>query len=190
MKIDPCLLGFDIDGVVADTMEAFSRLAQQDHGLAPIAAEEITDFEVEKCLAIPPELINAIFNRLLVEPIQAGLQPMAHAVTTLHALAEHGPLTFITARPDPAPIGRWLEAVLGEEVYQKVNLIAMGEHDGKLDYIKALGLRYFIDDRAETCLHLHAHGISPYVYNQPWNRGRHTLPSVDDWQEIHALCCG
>lgn len=190
MQIAPHLIGFDIDGVVADTMEAFIRLAHQDHGVGPIGPEEITDFEVEKCLALPPALIAAIFTRLLHDPLAAGLKPMADAVVTLHELAETAPLTFITARPDAEPIAAWLRAVLGERVYQKVDLVAMGEHDGKLEFIKARGLQYFIDDRAETCLHLHAHGITPYVYNQPWNRGRHELHNVDDWQAIRALCRG
>lgn len=188
MKIIPQLLGFDIDGVVADTMEAFIRLAHLDHGVGPIAPEEITDFSVEKCLALPAAIIAAIFGRLLDEPLAAGLKPMADAVSTLQALAVSGPLTFITARPNPEPISRWLRVVLGEEVFRKVDLVAMGEHDGKLAFIKERGLQYFIDDRAETCLHLHAHGITPFVYNQPWNRGRHELQNVDDWRAIRALC--
>jgi hypothetical protein len=29
--------------------------------------------------------------------------------------------------------------------------------------------------------------ITPLVFSQPWNRGRHDLQSVESWLEIHAL---
>jgi hypothetical protein len=31
-------------------------------------------------------------------------------------------------------------------------------------------------------------GLSPIVFSQPWNRGRHELPEVDNWLAIRALC--
>lgn len=187
LAIHPCLLGFDIDGVVADTMEAFIRIAHKEHGVT-VRPEEITDFQVEDCLDMDPAVVTEIFQRLMEDPLGAGLQLMPYAGMVLREFARQAPLTFITARPLAKPIGRWLAARLGDDTYRKTRLIATGEHDGKTRYIKDMGLRYFIDDRAQTCMMLQNAGITPFVFSQPWNRGRHSLATVDDWLAIRALC--
>lgn len=187
-KITPSLIGFDIDGVVADTVEAFFRLAKERHGIEGFTAAQITEFDVAKCLPIPAEIIDTIFAALLENPLDADLRPMPDSVAVLTALSRFAPLTFITARPLRQPIAEWLKQVLGPVTFSRVRLVAMGDHDNKAAHLKDLGLRYFIDDRAETCLGLKEQGFSPIVFNQPWNRGRHQLPSVSSWREIEELC--
>jgi uncharacterized HAD superfamily protein len=187
-KIDPNLIGFDIDGVVADTVEAFFRLAKQQYGIDEFTATHITKFDVAKCLPIAPEIIDAIFASLLENPIEADLQPMPDAVAVLTILAQLAPLTFITARPLHQPIAEWLKHILGPKTFSRTRLIAMGNHDNKSTYLKQLGLQYFVDDRAETCVSLKQQGFSPVVFNQPWNQGQHQLPSVSSWREIENLC--
>lgn len=186
-KIDPTLIAFDIDGVVADTVEAFLRLAKERHGIDEFTAAHITEFDVAKCLPIAPAIIEAIFSILLEHPIDADLQPMTDAVSVLTALSERAPLTFITARPLHQPISDWLKQILGPATFSRTRLIAMGDHDNKSTYLKELGLKYFIDDRAETCVSLKEQGFSPFVFRQPWNQGQHQLPSVASWREIEAL---
>jgi hypothetical protein len=185
--IQPHQLGFDIDCVVADTMEAFIRLARQEHQL-DIAPEQITEFTVENCLAVDPRIIDAIFLRLLDAPLEHKLRPMENAVSVLKKFARQAPLTFVTARPNRQPIFDWLEALLGPQIMTEARLVAMGDHDGKIDHIKELGIRFFIDDRFETCQEIAAHGITAIVYTQPWNHQRHNLPTVKSWAEIEALC--
>lgn len=187
-KIDPKLIGFDIDGVVADTVEAFLRLAKQRHGINEFTAAHITEFDVAKCLPIDPAIIDAIFATLLENPIDADLQPMPDAVAVLTSLSRYAPLTFITARPLHQPIADWLTHILGPATFSRSRLIAMGDHDNKSAYLKELDLQYFIDDRAETCVSLKAQGFSPVVFRQPWNQGQHHLPFVSSWREIEALC--
>lgn len=187
-KIDPKLIAFDIDGVVADTVEAFLRLAKERHGINEFTAAHITEFEVEKCLPIDPTIIDAIFAILLESPILADLQPMPDAVAVLTALSNYAPLTFITARPLHQPIADWLQHILGPAIYKRTRLIAMGDHDNKSAYLKELGLQYFVDDRAATCVSLQEQGFSPVVFSQPWNQGQHQLPTVASWREIEALC--
>ena len=187
-KIDPQLIGFDIDGVVADTASSFLHLAKEIHGINTFRLEDITEFDVAKCLPIPAEIVDGIFNILLENPIDADLQPMPHAVSVLSELSEKAPLTFITARPHKKPIEDWLRHVLGEKIYKKSKLIAMGDHDGKYNYIMKMGLDYFVDDRAETCIDLDRLGLTPLVYEQPWNQGRHQLQTVDSWLTIRELC--
>ena len=187
LSIHPRHLGFDIDGVVADTMEAFIRIARTEYGLT-VRPEEITEFQVEDCLDMDPVVVDEIFQRLLEDPLGAGLQLMPYAGMVLKEFASQAPLTFITARPLARPIADWLRSKLGMNAFHKTRLIATGEHDDKTRHIQDMGLRYFIDDRAQTCLMLHAAGISPFVFSQPWNRGRHSLPTVDNWLAIRNLC--
>lgn len=187
-KIHPRHIGFDIDGVVADTAGAFIRLARDRYGLGDIKPTEITAFQVEDCLNIDTTKVEQIFAHLLTDPIEHGLEPMPNAITVLNELATTAPLTFITARPQKSPIEKWLTTHLSPAAASTMRLVAMGEHDGKGEHIRMMGLQYFIDDRAETCIRLAEEGLSPYVFNQPWNRGRHLLPAVDDWLAIRELC--
>jgi len=181
--IHPGIIGFDIDCVVADTMEAFIRLAIDDYGIN-VLPEDITSFQVEKCLAVSPHIVDEIFARLLSAPLENGLKPMPHAVSVLTEMSACAPLTFITARPEREPVDRWLESIFSKDVYSNSRLVAMGKHDGKAQYVKELGLQYFVDDRVETCVELALAGISPIVFAHPWNRGRHSFASIDNWLDI------
>ena len=187
-KINPALIGFDIDGVVADTGGAFLRIANEEYGINSISLDDITSFEVIDCLDVDQGIIEEIFIRLLDDPLTAGLQPMEDAIPVLHRFADEAPLTFITARPHEKPIARWLKHYLQPATFEKIRLVARGVHDNKTAYIKDLGLKYFVDDRLQTCRMLANEGITPLVYNQPWNKNGHDLPTVNDWQAIHSLC--
>lgn len=187
-KIHPSHIGFDIDGVVADTSGAFIRMARDVYGFDEIDHGEITTYMFEECLDIDKDKVDKIFSGLLTHPLDCGLEPMPNAINVLNELAETAPLTFITARPDGKPIEDWLRTFLSPEAARAMRLIAMGEHDGKAIHIKKMGLQYFIDDRAETCIRLAEEGLSPIVFKQPWNSGRHRLPEVDNWTAVHELC--
>lgn len=187
-KIHPSRLGFDFDGVVADTAEAFIRLCCEDYGYCSIRLEDITDFEVERCLDIDVEVVEAVFTRILLNSVEVGLQPMPGAVQVLKELTGQGMVTLVTARPDPGPVADWLGSVMPPDVCDNIHIVAMGAHDDKPRYIREHGLDCFIDDRAETCHQLNEAGISPIVFSQPWNLGRHSFSIVSCWQEIRELC--
>jgi hypothetical protein len=187
-KINPAELGFDFDGVIADTAEAFIRLACDEYNICNIRIEDITHFEVEECLAIDPEIIQMIFMKILLNSVETGLKPMPHAIEVLGALSEKSTITLITARSEAKPVTDWLKTKLPHSTVERINVVAMGSHNDKLQHIKNQNLSYFIDDRAETCLQLNTAGINPFVFSQPWNQGRHQLPSVNNWLEIRDLC--
>jgi uncharacterized HAD superfamily protein len=189
-KISPEHIGFDIDGVVADTGSAFIRIARDEYGLQSISLEDITYYEVVDCLNVEQSIVEAIFTRLHDNPLPSGIMPMEGAFDVLHALAEHGPLTYVTARSLKGPISMWLEHHVEPGPFADMRLEVMGEHDNKAPYIKDLGLRYFVDDRLQTCQNLAREGITPLVYNQPWNMNGHDLQTVDNWQAIYRLCFG
>jgi len=185
--IDPGKIGFDFDGVVADTMEAFIRLAEKDYAIK-VSPEQITDFMVEECLDMDQEIIDDIFTRLMQDPLGLDLQPMTDSIPVLEELSREAPLTFITARPEVKPVEQWLDYYLSSRTFASMRLIATGDHDGKADHIRKMGLSHFVDDRAITCNLLAGEtGITPIIYNQPYNLGQHKLDSVDNWQAIKNL---
>ncbi|HDK44323.1 MAG TPA: hypothetical protein ENG91_07215 [Desulfobacteraceae bacterium] len=187
-KIDPARLGFDFDGVVADTAEAFIRLSCEEYGDCSFSLADITSFEVERCLDMNPELVETIFGRILVDPVGVGLKPMPGAVRVLEELTGYATVTLVTARPDPEPIRTWFESLTDAATSDGIRIVAMGAHDDKPRHIKGYGIEYFIDDRAETCRQLEQAGINPIVFSQPWNQGRHSFKSVASWREIRDLC--
>ncbi len=187
MPIPISEIGFDFDGVIADTAEAFIRLACTEYGYCSFDREHITDFDLENCLCIPKPLVEKIFTDILLDSIATELLPMPGAVESLERFTKTSALTIITARPITQPVFDWLERFFSKPAREKIRVVATGDHNDKVRYIHSHGLKYFIDDRAETCIQLARGSITPFVFNQPWNRNRHELPTVADWGEIRAL---
>lgn len=187
--INPARLGFDFDGVIADTAEAFLRIACEEHGLCGFRLEEITRFEVEQCLDMSAETAAAIFGAILKDSLGSGLRPMPGALDVISELAAAGGMvTVVTARPLLEPVVDWFAHHLSPPTLKAVRVVAMGDHDDKPRHIVAQGLDHFIDDRAETCAQLHAAGIQPLIFRQPWNQNCRHFPAVSSWQEIRELC--
>jgi Predicted phosphatases len=187
-KIHPVKIGFDFDGVIADTVEVFLRIACEQYSHCGIRPEHITDFSVEACLPVDAELAETIFLQILQDSVGTGLLPMPGAVEVLAELSRHGQVNIVTARPEAEPVHVWLQTIFPESVCRHIQVTAMGDHDNKAWHVKTLGLSAFIDDRAETCMQLHQAGIEAIVFSQPWNQNRHALPTVRTWAEIRNLC--
>ena len=185
-KIAPDLIGFDFDGVIADIGEAFIRLACTNYGHCDLKLEQISSFQVEQCLNMERSTIEQIFAEILHDSIAAGLMPIDGAIDSLKRLSGHGPVTIITARPDIGPVSDWLQLHCGAEA-EHITLVSSGHHDDKERFIRQHNIHYFIDDRLNTCLMLAESGLNPLVFEQPWNRDGHNLPSVRNWAEILAL---
>lgn len=180
-------LGFDFDGVIADTAEAFIRLACEEYGYCGFTPEHITAFELENCLDIPQVLVEKIFTTILTDSLATKLQALPGAVESLEQFTRSGTVTIITARPIQQPVFDWLDHHFAGSTREKLRVVATGDHNDKVRHIHRHGLKYFIDDRAETCIQLAREDIVPYVFNQPWNRNRHELQTVADWMDIREL---
>lgn len=187
MNIPAHQIGFDFDGVIADTAEAFIRLACSEYGYCGFTREQITHFELENCLNIPREVVEKIFTDILTDSLATALQPMPGAVQILEQFTALSAVTIITARPISRPVFDWLDHFFTGPTRERIRVVATGDHNDKVRHIHDHGLKYFIDDRAETCIQLAREAITPFVFIQPWNRDRHTLQTVADWDEIRAL---
>jgi uncharacterized HAD superfamily protein len=187
MIIQADVIGFDLDGVIADTAETFLRLACSRYGYCSFTCEDITNFELENCIPISRDLVDKIFTEILTDSLATELKPMKGAVETLTLLAQKSTVTVITARPLLPPVLDWIDVFFPAETREAIKVIATGDHNDKVRHIHEHGLKYFVDDRAETCMQLASADIIPLVFSQPWNQNRHNLQSVENWADIQDL---
>jgi uncharacterized HAD superfamily protein len=183
-------LGFDIDGVVADIMTTFLDMARERYGPHPFGLHDITTFYLEDCLGFDPDMVAAIIRELIDRPHELPVSPFPQAVPVLSKLAEEAPLVFVTARDRPEPIQLWLNRNLAPVPPRSIWVMATGDPDTKLHYLKAHAIQYFVEDRLETCFDLAQEGITPIVFAQPWNRRPHPFLEVAGWPELARLLLG
>ncbi|MDD3554478.1 MAG: haloacid dehalogenase [Deltaproteobacteria bacterium] len=177
-------VGFDIDGVVADTMRAFIHIAREEYNIDTLHKGMITSYWLERCLPVPEEVVLRIVHQLVHEPLYVGLEPIQDAREALLAYAERSPLIFVTARPEQAPIHCWLQELLPELPEKRIQVIATGQHSAKALLLKDLGIETFIEDHLETCHQIHQAGIQAIVFNQPWNQGETPCRRLHSWQDF------
>lgn len=181
----PAHIGFDFDGVIADTAGAFLEIAKAQHGF-DLDINSLTNFNLEECCEIPKDLIYQIFHGLVKDT--STTVPIEGALETITKLAKMERVHIITARPIAEPVHKWLNRYFSADTIKNISLMAMGDHDQKLPYIKERGISHFVDDRLETCVNLAKNDITPIVFSQPWNRGQHNFSSAKSWKEIeHVL---
>jgi len=186
--IDPCLLAFDIDGVVADTMAVFVRLAHERYGLTHLSQQDMLCYNLYECLGLEKQIIDDLIRLTLDDRHTMQIPPVADAPEVLMELAGVAPLRFITARLHPEPITQWLFSVLPRVPRERITVIASGAPETKLDILSGLEIRYFVDDRIETCRRLKEAGIEPLLFDQPWNRNEPAdgLIRIQNWMQLKS----
>ncbi len=186
-RIAPSRLAFDIDGVVANTMQLFLDIVRDRYGINHIRLEDITSYKLEDCLDLAPEVITAAIHCLLQGDGGYDLNPMPGSRRVLARMARSTPrMLFVTARPDREVIQSWLRDRL-DLPHTAIEVVATGGFESKADALAEAGMQYFVEDRLETCFLLAAAGFEPIVYRQPWNRQPHPFHEVGGWEEIEAL---
>ena len=186
MMIDPRKIGFDIDGVLADTMQLFIDILWDSFGINHISLADMTQYDLSECLDIEPEIISSV-NQLIIDGnYSRSLKPIEGAAGVLRRLSAFGPIRLVTARPYPGPIADWIKELLPSE-YHSVEITATGDFEGKLDILKSEDITYFVEDRLDTCFLLQGHDITPVLFVQPWNRQPHPFEEVNNWQQLEKL---
>ncbi len=181
-------LAFDIDGVVADIMTTFLTLARERYDCGDhLRYEDLTTFSLEDCLDLEPRIIAELIRELIDRPQQLAVEPFPQAAAVLTRLARETPLLFVTARDRAGPILTWLQSTLPQVAPQDIRVVATGDPDRKLHYLQEQKVRFFVEDRLETCLLLSDHGITPILFAQPWNRLPHPFLEVADWPALANL---
>ena len=185
--IDPADVAFDVDGVIADTMSLFIDIAREEFRINTISAEDMTCYSLEECLDLDTGIIHAILERILSGNYSAPLKPIDGSPAVLTRIARYrNPLLFVTARTQSQLIADWLQQTLVLKP-EAIQVVATGTFEGKADVLLEKGVRYFVEDRLETCYQLKAVGIEPVLYRQPWNRQNHPFIEVGNWEELEGL---
>ncbi len=185
-KIWPRELAFDIDGVIADTFRAFVKTAREMYGI-DIEYEAITEYDFRQVIDIDEETSDEIIEMILEDPVGIGISPIHGAVDVLTRLSCFGPVFLVTARTNRDAIIEWVQKTLGLEDGEGMHLEATGSHEDKLPVLLKHGIRYFVEDRLETCYLIQESAVTPIVFEQPWNRKDHPFQSVKSWDEIHDM---
>jgi uncharacterized protein len=182
--ITPDTLGFDIDGVVADTMAVFVRLAQERYGLKDLTKDHLCEYDLFRCLPLDRSIIEDLICLTLDDDHTLQIPPFPGAPEVLTELSRYAPLRFITARIWPESITEWLHRQLPEVPRERIQVIATGAPEAKLKILQEMGVRYFVEDRLETCHALAQDGIQPLVFDQPWNRMDTPFPRFHSWEQL------
>ena len=186
--LDPQRIGFDIDGVLANTMQLFLDILLDVYSIDHISLSDITSYELELCLDIDPGIISAANQSIIDGDYPGRLAPMEGAATVLKRLSGYGPIRLVTARPYPGPIGAWMEEMLPPDPDRyPVQITTTGGFESKVDVLKTEKIAYFVEDRLETCFLLQNHDITPILYAQPWNRRPHPFQEVANWEQLERL---
>jgi uncharacterized HAD superfamily protein len=169
VRIPAADIAFDIDGVVADTMEIFVRLAHERYGLTAMRKEQLSCYDLRQCLRLEKDMLDDLICLTLDDEHTMQIPPMPDAPEVLTELARSAPLRFVTARVWPESITEWLYKTLPEVPRERIMVIASGAPEIKLGILKDLHVNYFVEDRVETCRQLKRAGIQPLLFIQPWN---------------------
>ncbi len=185
--IDPCVVAFDIDGVVADTMSLFFEIAEKEYNISGIKHEDVTSYNLEDCLDVDNDLMVEIFTRIINGEFSSTLKPISGAPQVLNKIAEKcKSLLFVTARPHKGDIINWLSDIIGVKP-EILEVETTGSFEGKIDVLLNNGFSYILEDRFETCELLIEAGITPILYKQPWNNREHSFIEVNGWKEFEKL---
>lgn len=172
-------------------MGLFLRLAREEHAIDYLRYEDITEYYLYDCLPLDRELIDHLIEKVSDYPHALRMNPFDHSVEILTRYAQKHPLVFITARKKLEPVRDWVLRTLPGVEQKTIQVISSQEHHLKLGILKELGFDYYVDDHLETCRLLTEHDITPIVFDQPWNEGRHNYHHVANWRELsHVLLNG
>ncbi len=179
-------LAFDIDGVIADTMELFIGIVRRYHGISHIRKEDIVAYQLERCLDMDEEVVNDAIGRILGGNYDLPLRPISGARRVLRRISQHHNLLMVTARPYPGPMEKWLAQLL-DGCPCRCRIVSVGSHEAKAAVLKEAGITHFVEDRLDTCFILDKEGIVPILFRQPWNRQVHPFLEVAGWDQLEAL---
>ncbi len=184
--IDPTVLAFDIDGVIADTMNLFLDILKDHYDINSVCYDDITCYQLDQCLDVNPDILKSSTIRIMNGDYKATLAPMPGAATVLQKVAAAtGRLLLVTARPEPGPITEWMNDLVGAQS-DRLEIVTTGSFEAKTDVLLDNGIRWFVEDRIETCHLLKEAGIEPVVFRQPWNRVPHDYLTIGSWPELEA----
>jgi hypothetical protein len=168
-------------------MGLFIDIARKYYHIDSVAYEDITSYDLHSCIDMDGAVVEEIIDRIVAGDFDLPFRPVDGAGEVLRTLAGiNGSLLFVTARPDAVSIRGWMEELVGLDP-GRIDIVATGSFEAKIDILKGREMTAFVEDRLETCFLLEAAGITPVLFRQPWNRGAHSFVEVGGWTELASL---
>jgi len=163
-RILPNELAFDIDGVFADTFRIFVETAREQYGIQ-VEYEDITEYDFREVIDIDEKISHEIIQRILDNPLEMGIRPVVGSVDVLTRLSHISPLLFVTARSERDSILEWIQQHIRVARMSDIRLEATSVHEKKIPVLLKHGIRYFVEDRLETCYLLDKTPVTPIVFS-------------------------
>ena len=185
--IDPQSVAFDFDGVVADTMRLFIKIARNVHRVKNLTYDGFTCYDLLECTDLDEATLTDIVDRIQDGRYTDPLEPIPGAANVLQRLGDqYGPVVLITARPHAKPVEEWLQQILRLD-RNKFEVVPTGSFDNKTKALTLREISFFVEDRLETCYQVQEIGVVPVVFSQPWNNEPHPFKRVASWPELDSM---
>ena len=174
MRLEPGLLGLDIDGVVADFTGAVEQWVYREHGIEPIP---ILDWDWFEHWPNGKAVWRDLWNRgCREEGLLRTCRPVPGAISGIHRLESLGwEVVYVTHRNDDFATDTmvWLDA-------QGLTPIVIHAKDKSV-----AGASLYVDDKPETVRDLLQGNHKAYLFAQPWNaKEQKKLPTFKNWNDV------
>ncbi len=173
-------LGFDIDGVIANFAEPFTKIVEEKYGTR-LNEADIYTFDLSLILGVT----KAERNQLVVETLQKDLPANPEAREVLQRLYREGhKISLLTAR-----YGSLLEttkAWLNAERIPYTQLLLLNVGAKYLARIDTLDL--IVEDSLEDAIEWTQKVKTVLIYDHPWNKSlnvKNLIKRVHGWNEIY-----
>ncbi len=124
IMIHPSSIAFDIDGVFADILSLFIKIANSEFNISGLKYDDITSYDLRDCLEIDPLIIDEIIGLILSGNYCSSLKPVEGAQDVLTRLGNYnGRILFVTAREKEYPIYDWILNMLPLESTARVSAV-------------------------------------------------------------------
>ncbi|MEM3452129.1 MAG: hypothetical protein QW835_00685 [Candidatus Hadarchaeum sp.] len=163
------MIGFDIDGVLADSFFLVREMAKTDFGVDLLNHLNGYHISVPGLSTVQVKL----YYRTILQFYYKRISPYPDAIDLMRQF-KNRKVNLITSRQPSLrkETERWLRENL------KINNYQLFFSERKIEEVLTLGLKFFVEDRLATANDLA--GVLELVFlpNRPWNIGRETAKNV------------
>jgi len=181
-------IGIDLDDVTADFFEALLRFYHKKFGKLH-KKEEFKEWKWGPVWGVSREEGIKIVDEFHEKHNIDEVQPLKHAINSLHHLLRDHELFIITSRPVrfKSKVESWLKHHLGDV---KIEVIHAGDwHKGqaatKKEICKERDIHILLEDAPDTALECAKAGVRVILFDYPWNQAvsHKNIIRVKNWLE-------
>jgi uncharacterized HAD superfamily protein len=180
-RLEPVLIGVDIDNVLAEFEAAFRAWINRHAGLS-LQRRHITRFRFSECCPLSPEQVGDLFRSFVEDGGLRRLSLIPNARRSLQALSGRAEVCLVTSRP---PQGRIVEDTrfwLERKGLPHARLLFA---ERKWELAEEFSL--FVEDNLDQAQGLAQRGVRVLLLDYPWNRNGAAHPNVTripSWRKV------